>query len=329
MLRCLRGACLLVSLAFIAGLAGACGQGPQLGKITVEPATVIAAGGAASLTVRVSGGRDLKLQWMVQRGSISDPEAAAVVYRAPDSPGKDTVTLRATSGGRTEIESIVFEVIAPPSTPTASRAPTATIAPTDTPSPTFAPTHTHTSTPAPTVTSTATSTPSPTAKPLSPLEEIFPQAADAVPFPFAGQGGKVVWDYVTAPECLHSGKYGLRLGFTVTGDSFAGWGVHWVSTPAKHLDASGFKALTFWVKGSKGGEKFEFGLKDTNKREVKLQSRDFVVVRADDWEQVIVPLTRFANAGVQVDAASLENVSFAVNQYHGSGTICIDDIAFQ
>jgi len=92
------------------------------------------------------------------------------------------------------------------------------------------------------------------------------------------------------------------------------------------FDASGFSALVFWVKGAAGGETFQIGLKDMAHKETLLDSQEYVVVSHLEWRQVNVPLSEFEARGVNL--ASLENVSLGFNRRHGSGTICVDDIAF-
>jgi hypothetical protein len=299
----------LVSLAFVLGLLGACGpkpEPPQVGEISVEPSTTILTRESASLTTTASG-TDLQFKWIASRGSLSDPTAPSVIYTAPDSPGLDTVTVEVTSKGGSTVRSITFEVVAP--TP-----------PTSTPPPT--PTPMETPTPAPTATPTFTPTPGP------PLPEIFPQAEHGEAFDWAVEGGEFTARYVESEECRHSGPYGLRLTYAMSGAAAnGGWGVHWVNTPAGRFDASGFSDLVFWVKGMSGDETFQIGLKDTDKREIKVELDPLVVVSASVWKSVTVPLSRFSDEGVNI--ASVENVSFGFHRGHGSGTVCIDDIAFE
>jgi hypothetical protein len=52
---------------------------------------------------------------------------------------------------------------------------------------------------------------------------------------------------------------------------------------------------------------------------------------------VVIPLSKFVTVDPQgdpentpnVDIANVQNVNFGFNQSHGSGEICIDDIAFR
>jgi hypothetical protein len=167
-----------------------------------------------------------------------------------------------------------------------------------------------------------------TPTPTPPLIEIFPQAEyDGEAFYWAAEGGELTHRYVESEGCRHSGPYGLRLTYAMSGTGNGGWGVHWAKAPLGGFNASGFSALVFSVKGTSGGETFQIGLKDTDKREIKVESDPLVVVSASDWKPVTVPLSRFSDEGVNI--ASVENVSFTFNRDHGSGTVCIDDIAFE
>jgi hypothetical protein len=70
----------------------------------------------------------------------------------------------------------------------------------------------------------------------------------------------------------HSGKTCLKIAYSAKGSQGAGWmGIYW-QNPANNwgtqmggYDLKGYKKLTFWARGEKGGEKSEFkvgGIKD-------------------------------------------------------------------
>ncbi len=191
------------------------------------------------------------------------------------------------------------------------RTPVVAVAPTETPAP---PTLTYTSTP--------TSTPTSTKTPLPPpLAEIFPQAGDGETFVFVNPPGLLTDRFVQ--NCVHSGPYGLRLNYEFSGVGNGGWGVSWENAPTSHFDASVFTALVFWVKGASGNEIFQVGLKDTSEKEVKVEAKP-LVVNISDWTQITISMSKFK--GVKTDL--VRNVNFGFNLSHGSGSICIDDIAF-
>ncbi|RLC67972.1 MAG: hypothetical protein DRI48_00875 [Chloroflexi bacterium] len=297
---------LVVSLALLVGLLGNCGptpEPPRVSGIDVKPSTTIMVGETASLTTKASG-TDLQFKWTVARGNLSGSTTPSVIYTAPDSPGPDTVTVEVTGKGGTTVQSITFEVIPPPTEPS-------------TPIPTLTPTETPTPTPTPTPTITPT--------PVPPLVEIFPQAEGGEAFVFKNEGGELNTRYVESTECRHSGMFGLRLIYAMSGEGNGGWGIHWVNTSTGYFDASGFSEFVLWVKGTSGGETFQIGLKDTSGREAKVESESLVIVSSSDWRQVRALLSKFTG----VNTASIENVNIGFNPDHGSGTICIDDIAFE
>ena len=152
---------LLVSLALVVGLLGACGPQPEppvVSEVNVEPSTTTLVGESASLTIKASG-IDLKFKWTASRGRLSSSTAPSVLYTAPDSPGPDTVTVEVTSKGGTTIRSVTFEVV---ELPTPTPTPTATLTQSPTPTPTETPSTTPTLTETPSPTPILTETPSPT-----------------------------------------------------------------------------------------------------------------------------------------------------------------------
>ena len=105
-----------------------------------------------------------------------------------------------------------------------------------------------------------------------------------------------------------------------------GWGVEWSQARSRSIDIRPYGSLSFWVKGT-APNGFQIGLKDTGEHEVKVEAKIYVQVSPNAWHEVRVPLSAFANGGV--DLAALRNLNFGFNRDHGAGTICIDDIAFE
>lgn len=246
---------------------------------------------SAGQTVAISvntSGQGLQFKWSVSKGTLSASDMPAVIYTAPDIAGLDTVTVEVSSATGTTTKTVSFNVIVPP-----TETPVPTTVPTDTPIP-------------------------------PPVLEVFPQAADGQEFAFVNKGGVLMPQFVTDKNCVHSGLYGLRLMFDMQGQGNGGWGVHWVNPPiATHFDASEFRMLTFWVRGMLGDETFQVAMKDTNDKSFWLESKSVLVV-TQGWMKVSVPISKFQG----VNTSSLENLTFGSNNTHGSGSICIDDIAF-
>jgi hypothetical protein len=132
-------------------------------------------------------------------------------------------------------------------------------------------------------------------------------------------------EYRFSEACAHSGPYGLELTYLVTGDGFAGWGVHWEETPDGLFNASENTNLTMWVRGNEGDEIFQVGIKDQTDTEQKVESRQITVV-GDEWTKVTIPLARYFD---QVKTNEIVNVNFGFNRDHREGTICIDDVTFE
>lgn len=88
------------------------------------------------------------------------------------------------------------------------------------------------------------------------------------------------------------------------------------------LNVSVYKFLSFAVKGEKGGESFEVGIRDKKDKEVRIKIDDVASVTAE-WQTVRIPLSSFAG----VDMSSLNNVHFAFAA-KSKGRINIDDIKF-
>jgi hypothetical protein len=258
-------------------------------------------------------------------GKLTYEDQQTVRFTAPASvaaPEDVTLTVTITEQQTKCVEQETFTLqLLPKATPALNATPDATVPATSTSS-NAAPDATATTvTDKPTSTS---ATPTPTGPPLL---NIFPQAIDGENWSWANPPGLLTPQFVENSDCYVSEPYGLRLLFNFTDAGNGGWGVHWANTPTKHFDASRFKAFTFSVRGT-ALNGFQIGLKDTTGFEVKIDSNRFVLASDSEWRSVTVPLDTFTHQGQQVNIASVENVNFGFHSGHGSGDICIDDIAF-
>lgn len=159
-----------------------------------------------------------------------------------------------------------------------------------------------------------------------PLGTIFPQVGSGVPFSFTGNNGTIAYAYSSDPGCHRpAAAIGLRLTWDMTGNlnAYGGWGVQWAS--ASPFDASRYHMLVVSVEGAKGGETFQVGLKDTSGKEVKIESKDRLLLAAHTWGQLSIPLTDFHG----VNTSQIGNVNLGFNANHKSGQICVDAISFQ
>jgi len=133
---------------------------------------------------------------------------------------------------------------------------------------------------------------------------------DAVWFP--GPGGdepphpSIHFRYRKAPGISFCGTYVIILG-----------------------DLSRYSAMTFWIKGKRGGETFEIGLNDTvsNKREdaVFVGSIHRYLPRGvtTEWQKVVIPMGDFFGP----DLSRVYSLVFHYNE-EGSGEIWIDGLLF-
>lgn len=283
---------LLLTAAVILVLAS-CGSGEQVDifEIKVAPKT-INVGEMATLSADTAGA--VAYKWEASKGKLTNPNAASTDYVAPETPGFVTITLTVKGrDGSSQTKSVTIQVVQPVSA------------------------------------SSGVTVEQPT--PASPLADVFPQALEAEAVTFLDSPdspGSLSDEFTDDPACRRSGLYGLRIIFDFSKGGFGGWISTWEPSPEKRYDASAFKALTFFVRGA-APQGFQIGIKDTGEREVKVEAKQFVVVSDSEWRQVSIPLSKFASGGTSVDLANVLNVNFGFNPDHGSGNICIDDIAFK
>ena len=129
---------------------------PAVTILRKPPDPEVPTGGQVALAAEATG-RNLKIQWSVDGGTLSNSEGPSTIYTAPDEPGSDTVDVTVTSNGWGITERVIFTVVAPP-LETLAPTNTPTVRPTLTQTPTSAPTNSPAATPTLTKTPTSTST---------------------------------------------------------------------------------------------------------------------------------------------------------------------------
>jgi hypothetical protein len=152
------------------------------------------------------------------------------------------------------------------------------------------------------------------------------------------------WVYETItpgydPKNVHDGKQSFRLVNALglkpseTWGSFAmdlGPTLDLTVVPKKvaSLDASGYKYLTFWAKGEKGGAKMELLIRDAHALNYMPQLKYRLPDLTADWQKIVVPLEEFDS---KVDLAQLDNIGIAFGRDVGNmgGEIAyIDNFVF-
>ncbi len=106
--------------------------------------------------------------------------------------------------------------------------------------------------------------------------------------------------------------------------------------PRQFFDASGYKYLTFYVKGEKGGENFKIGMADEvwEQREDSMKSDQIGAYLKDgkittEWQKVQIPLNDF-----WIDNKKLASIAICFEgdvfpEGKGEGTVYIDDMKFE
>ncbi len=143
-------------------------------------------------------------------------------------------------------------------------------------------------------------------------------AATPDTFSFKDERGSV---FAVSPAYRdEANKKGNHLGirYDIQPGGYGGWGV-----ALRGGGVSGYRYLAFDLKGEKGGELFEIGLRDMKSQERRRSIAQFTDT-PKRWQRVYIPLTEFNG----VNLATLENLSvtFAPKQ---NGKVFLDNIAFE
>ena len=104
----------------------------------------------------------------------------------------------------------------------------------------------------------------------------------------------------------------------------------------KYFDATNFTKLTFWVKGEKGDENFKIGLADRHWEQVgdSVKSEEMGVYLKNkkittEWQQAVVPLNAFFVDMKELASLAICFESECLPDGKGSGTVYIDELAFE
>ena len=130
---------------------------------------------------------------------------------------------------------------------------------------------------------------------------------------------------------VHDGNKSMRLVNALGTKPNESWGsfamdmgptIDTTVTPKKvhSFDASGFKYLTFWYKGTMGGEKIKVIMRDAHALSYMPQYEYAVDPATTEWQKVVVPLTK---AKKRIDLSVLDNVgiSFGLDLGNRRGAI--------
>jgi len=119
------------------------------------------------------------------------------------------------------------------------------------------------------------------------------------------------WSLIRKSNKIKRGERGYSL--LILWDNYAGW-CGWY-TVLNGLDASDYNALTFWVKGWQGAERFDIGLKDSLMQEHEIDAKYAGPITvfletslvSTEWQKVKIPLSYFET---DIDISSLGSLVF-------------------
>lgn len=157
---------------------------------------------------------------------------------------------------------------------------------------------------------------------------------------------KVPYSWVYEPstpgyskDSVHGGRQSFRLVNGIGAKAEESWGsfgmdlgrvTDAVPVPVKveSKDVSGYKYLTFWVKGEKGGEHMEVTFRDANAVSYMPQYKYPVADATSAWQRVVIPMDKIKG---KVDLTALDNISIAFGPDVGNekgATVYLDDFVF-
>ncbi|MFH1848166.1 MAG: sugar-binding protein [Candidatus Omnitrophota bacterium] len=133
---------------------------------------------------------------------------------------------------------------------------------------------------------------------------------------------------ITKSHEVRRGNHGM--GLVIDYQKESGW-CGWY-TLLNGADVTPYNTLTFWVKGEKGGEKFDIGLADQMMQELEIDAFYIGSVTSfipegfvsREWKQVKVPLSRLHSV---IDLSSMGSLVFWF-KYGGKGRVYVEDVQF-
>lgn len=137
-------------------------------------------------------------------------------------------------------------------------------------------------------------------------------------------GASLTSSYCKSLACKHSGAYGLRFVYQMPAGKFGTYNFN-----SDHFTFNVSKAtyLEAWVKGVKGGERFEFVLWSYCDQGFPGRPTSAEITATTAWKRVRIPLADFASSNVIL--SSLCRLSIGFNDaLSAGGTVYLDQIAF-
>ena len=154
------------------------------------------------------------------------------------------------------------------------------------------------------------------------LFDILPQFATlrVLPQTATASGARLEKVYCTDPSCRYSGKYGLKLTYTMPPGT---WGTYNIE-PAR-FNVKQAKYLELWTKGEQGNERFEVVLWSDCAGDFPGRPESALISVSPSWTRQRIPLADFQP---YVDLGNLCRLNIGFNDaIHPGGTIYFDQIA--
>ncbi|MBN1587451.1 MAG: hypothetical protein JW937_08535 [Candidatus Omnitrophica bacterium] len=119
---------------------------------------------------------------------------------------------------------------------------------------------------------------------------------------------------------------GLIIDFQTKG-GWCGW-----YTLLNGIDVSEYNALTFWIKGAEGAEKFDVGFADKQMQDLEIDAVYAGLVSpflpagrvTTEWQQAKIPISRIS---AQINLEEMGSLVFWF-RYEGTGRVYVDDVMF-
>jgi hypothetical protein len=156
------------------------------------------------------------------------------------------------------------------------------------------------------------------------LLDIVPQLGMVRGIPYASTGPSASLDArpCRAAGCAHSGRWGLRLAYSIPAASFASYNID-----SHGFDASSAVDLELWARGDQAGDRFEVVLWSNCAGGFPGRPASALIEVGTAWQRHTVPMADFAG---YVTPASLCRLSLGFNDaIDPAGTVHVDGIRFQ
>ncbi|HRY30168.1 MAG TPA: fibronectin type III domain-containing protein, partial [Elusimicrobiota bacterium] len=139
---------------------------------------------------------------------------------------------------------------------------------------------------------------------------------------FEVSGATTTLTVTSSPAADMFGRRGyvLKVHYEEDGASWAGF---W--NGLQGIDLTGYRYLSFWIRGEAGGEMVKVGLKNNGGQEnPKPYIYEFLPGGiTTSWRKVVIPFTAF---GTLTSFSNMDSIMFVIDEASSNGTVYIDDI---